>query len=135
MTDTMFSLADKLIHHKEVKDKLAADTTANNAAIKQLEEWLATELVNAGIDGFTMNGKKLSYSTTLYPGPNKYRKEDLYDWLTNNGFEHMVEPKVNPQSFGALIRELMRNNNNELPEDLVDLVSVYEKPSIRVTKA
>jgi len=133
-SDDMFVLADELIRLKELKEDLATKTTENNRAIDALEQSIANELMQSGTDGFRRGGRTFFYTTKVFVRPNKAREDDLFDWLANNGYEHMVKASVNTNTLRAAVKEMIEANDGDLPDHLDDLVVVTEIPTIGVRK-
>ena len=53
--------------------------------------------------------------------------------MKQHGFEHLFT--INSQTLSATVKELKTNNDDTLPEWLEGLISIYEQPSIRVSKS
>lgn len=136
MDNSLEGLADRLILLRSEKKRLDELTKKNNLAISSIEEWMINEFIKSGgTTKFSRNGNTFYYTTKVFVSPNKSRKEELYDWLTNNGFDHMVQTNVNTNTLRSAVREMMDDNDGDVPDDIAELVNVYEQPTIGVRKS
>lgn len=130
----ILALASTLAELKERKKQLDAELKDLNQKIAETEEELSARMIEEEIQNFNHAGKTFYIQTKLYASPVAERKHELFAWLKANGFGDMVTESVNHNTLCAFIREQLEENN-ELPEDLAELVHVYEKTSVGMRKA
>lgn len=85
------------------------------------------------LTSFKRDGTTFSLVTQEYPAPEPDRKPELWEAMKQNGFEDLFT--INSQTLTATVKELIAENNGELPEWLCGLIKVAEKNSIRMTKS
>ena len=132
--DDIFSLADRLQKLKEHKKRLDDETKSVNAMIEEVETQLAGLMVDQEMQNFTRNGRMFYLQTKTYARAVAERKQELYEWLKENGFGDLVYETVNTNSLAAFVREQLEEAD-ELPEGLGELVNVYERTTVGMRKA
>ena len=122
------------------KDELAEQTKANNAAKEQLEQEICQLMVDEEkpstiVDGFTYSLQQ----TTMY---SKKSEEALaeagivfFDVLREQGLGDLLVEKVDPRTLQSSVRAMAEENDGELPEELVECLSIYEKLTLSKRKA
>lgn len=122
------------------KEELAEQTKANNAAKEQLEQEICQMMVDDEkpstiVDGFTYSLQQ----TTMY---SKKSEEALaeagivfFDVLREQGLGDIIVEKVDPRTLQSSVRAMAEENDGELPEDLVECLSIYEKLTLSKRKA
>lgn len=122
------------------KDELAEQTKANNAAKEQLEQEICQLMVDEEkpstiVDGFTYSLQQ----TTMY---SKKSEEALaeagivfFDVLREQGLGDIIVEKVDPRTLQSSVRAMAEENDGELPEELVECLSIYEKLTLSKRKA
>lgn len=122
------------------KDELAEQTKANNAAKEQLEQEICQLMVDEEkpstiVDGFTYSLQQ----TTMY---SKKSEEALaeagivfFDVLREQGLGDLIVEKVDPRTLQSSVRAMAEENDGELPEELVECLSIYEKLTLSKLKA
>ena len=129
----MFDLADELSDLRERKKKMEEELKSINARIEFYEAELVKEMINEEVQNFTRGGQLFYLSTRTWASPVPERKAELYSWLKDHGFGDLVQETVNTQTLSAWVREQIEEA--ELPEDLRQLVNVYEKQTIGIRRA
>lgn len=122
------------------KDELAEQTKANNAAKEQLEQEICQMMVDEEKPSTVVDG--FSYSlqqTTMY---SKKSEADLaeagivfFDVLREQGLGDLIVEKVDPRTLQSSVRAMAEENDGELPEELVECLSIYEKLTLSKRKA
>ena len=138
----MNALDQKIREYKAVldrKDELAELTKENNAAKEALEQEICQMMVdeekpNTVVDGFTYSLQQ----TTMY---SKKSEEALaeagivfFDVLREQGLGDIIVEKVDPRTLQSTVRA-MAEECEELPEELVECLSIYEKLTLSKRKA
>lgn len=122
------------------KDELAEQTKANNAAKEQLEQEICQLMVDEEkpstiVDGFTYSLQQ----TTMY---SKKSEEALaeagivfFDVLRGQGLGDLIVERVDPRTLQSSVRAMAEENDGELPEELAECLSIYEKLTLSKRKA
>ena len=101
---------------------------------KQLE--LIQEMQEQDLTEFSVDniGKRFTMKKDIFANCLAQDKPKLLDVLIENGYSDIVKTDVNPKSLNALVKELTANGEEELPAYLQDVLNIYVKPKISVTK-
>ena len=134
MEQEIFALADELSELRDRKKALGDELKAVNDRITELEEQLASKMVEEEIQSFQRSGKTFYVTTKVFANAVPERKAQLFAWLKENGFGDMVQETVNSQTLAAWVREQLADSD-QLPEGLGELINVYEKTTVGVRKA
>ena len=122
------------------KEELAELTKENNAAKEALEQEICQMMVDEEkpstiVDGFTYSLQQ----TTMY---SKKSEEALaeagivfFDVLREQGLGDLIVEKVDPRTLQSSVRAMAEENDGELPEELVECLSIYEKLTLSKRKA
>lgn len=62
------------------------------------------------------------------------RKEDMFQALKSNGYAELVTETVNANTLASFVKEQKELNNDEIPDWISSVVSVFEKVSVGVRK-
>jgi predicted nucleic acid-binding Zn-ribbon protein len=130
----VFSLADRLKELRERKSELNEEIKAVNAELEEVEAKLAEAMVAEEIQNFARNGQMYYLQSKVYASAVPERKQELYEWLKENGYGDLVYETVNANSLAAFVREQLEESD-ELPEGLSELVNVYEETTVGIRKA
>ena len=134
MTDTiMYQLAERLKDLKTQKKNLEADLKDINGELAVVEADLAEVMASDEVQNFTRDGNMFYLSNKLYASTKAGQQEALSDWLKENGHGAIVKETVHHQTLNAFVKELL--SDDELPEELEDMVNVFEKVTVGVRKA
>ena len=112
MNEQIFTLADRLKDAKERKKELDA----------------------MEVERFSRNGSTFYLSTRLYASPQAGRKDEMMQALKDNGYGSIVVETVNANTLASFVKEQKAANDDEVPEWLSDVVSVFEKMTVGVRK-
>lgn len=122
------------------KEELANLTKENNAEKERLEQEICQLMVDEEkpstiVDGFTYSLQQ----TTMY---SKKSEEALaeagivfFDVLREQGLGDLIVEKVDPRTLQSSVRAMAEENDGELPEELVECLSIYEKLTLSKRKA
>ena len=127
-----FELAEFLKELRDQKDELEEKVKGLNAEIESVTQELIDDLIANESTGFNYKGYNFSLVVKEYPGPEPERKDELWQAMKEQGFEHLFT--INSQTLGATLKELKANNDDILPEWLDGLVKIAEKATIRISK-
>ena len=129
----MLELADQLKELRDRKSAAQAELKEIGAEIDAVESALIEIMTAEECTGFKRGGSTFSLVIKEYPGAVPECKEQLYAQMKKHGFEHLFT--INSQTLSATVKELKTDNDDTLPEWLEGLISIYEQPSIRVSKS
>lgn len=122
------------------KDNLAELTKENNAVKEDLEQEICKMMVDEEkpstiVDGFSYSLQQ----TVMY---SKKSEEALaeagivfFDVLREQGLGDIIVEKVDPRTLQSSVRAMAEEMDGELPEDLVECLSIYEKLTLSKRKA
>lgn len=128
-------MADRLQELRDEKEQLELSLKETNAMIEVVEQDLIAAMVTAELDSFRRNGHTYSLKVETYASAKADRKEELFEALRNNNAGSLVQEQVNANSLRAFVKELKANNDDEIPEWIVDYINVYDKTKIAVRKS
>lgn len=153
-TNKLSILAAELLRLRSEKDRLKRETDENSAQIEETQAALWDLMTEVEIPSFAHGGFNFAMKEMLFASPHAENKEQVYDWLKENGYGDLVKETVNANTFTSLIREMYASAESQrqellndgvvpeeieemvsdLPPDLEPMVNVYKKPTIGVTK-
>lgn len=128
-------MADRLQELRDEKEQLEMALKETNGMIEAVEQDLVAAMVTAELDSFKRNGHTYSLKIDTYASAKADRKEELFEALRNNNAGDLVQEQVNANSLRAFVKELKANNDDEIPEWIIDYINVYEKTKISVRKS
>lgn len=120
------------------KDELAEQTKENNAAIEELKQQIAQEMIDNESPVISRNGFRYSLAQkTQYSkkGEEKLLEEgiDFFEVLRNEGLGDLIVETVNARTLSSSMKAYVEENG-ELSEDLAKCISVYETFDIQKRK-
>lgn len=128
------TMADRLQELRDEKEQLEISLKETNAMIEAVEQDLVAAMVTAELDSFKRNGHSYSLKVDTFASAKAECKEELFEALRNNDAGDLVQEQVNANSLRAFVKELKANNDDEIPEWIVNFINVYEKTKIAVRK-
>lgn len=132
MNDNLLELADKYLQVREEKAELDAKSKDLSCELDDMEKQMIELMTNQEIDSFKRNGILYSIVTREFQNANPERKDELYLQMKKNGFEHLFT--INTNTLSATVKELMAENEGNLPTWLEGLINRTEKQVIRIKK-
>ena len=120
---------------RDEKEQLEMALKETNGMIEAVEQDLVAAMVTAELDSFKRNGHTYSLKIDTYASAKADRKEELFEALRKNNAGDLVQEQVNANSLRAFVKELKANNDDEIPEWIVDYINVYDKTKISVRKS
>lgn len=130
----LFQLADRMKELKEQKKHLEDTLKEVNGAIEETNEKMVQIMTQQEIQNFNRAGQLFYLSTRTFASPAAGQQEALCSWLKENGYGDLVKETVYSQTLSAFIKELLEEDD-ELPEELQELINVYEKTTVGMKKA
>lgn len=122
------------------KDNLAALTKENNAAKEELEQEICKMMVDEEkpstvVDGFTYTLQQ----TVMYSKKSEEALAeaglDFFDVLREQGLGDLIVERVDPRTLQSSVRAMAEESDGELPEELAECLSIYEKLTLSKRKA
>ncbi len=138
MDNAMFELADRLRSLRESKNNTEQALKEINADIETIEHELADVMADAECSNFTRGDKMFILTTTTRWSAETERRDDLYDTLRKNGYDHLFS--VNHQTLASFVKEQVQETADDkgethVPEWLAGLVKSYDDIGITMRKA
>lgn len=134
MNNKIFDLADQLKAAKDKKKELDAQVKELGTEIERLDLALSDAMTEAECERFSRNGTTFYLNTRLFASPVAGRKEDMFQALKSNGYAELVTETVNANTLASFVKEQKELNNDEIPDWISSVVSVFEKVSVGVRK-
>jgi hypothetical protein len=129
----LFIIADDLVRYRDQKKEIEEALKATNELIAQTEEQLVTAMVEEEMQNFTRNGRQFILTNRTYANAKAGMMPAVCEWMKDNGLADMVKESVHPQTLQAWVKEQIEEAG-ALPEELSELVNVYEKSGISIRK-
>jgi len=129
----LFSISDKLVELRDRKKTIEDALKELNEVINQTEEQLVAAMVEEEMQNFTRNSHQFILTTRTYANAKSGMMPAVCDWMKGNGMEGIVKESIHPQTLQAWVKEQIEELG-ALPEELVELVNVYEKSGISIRK-
>ncbi len=139
MAKNLTDLVKELRSLLDEKDAIAAQTTANNAAIEAKKQEIVQEMIDSDTDSTTVGG--YTYSLQAKTKYSKIGDEalagagvDFLDTLRMEGFGHLIKETVNAQTLQGAMSNFV-DEHGELTDGLQSIIRVYEYNDISCKKA
>jgi predicted house-cleaning noncanonical NTP pyrophosphatase (MazG superfamily) len=129
------SMAETLFRLSCEADEAEAKKKAANAKFDIVNESLTKQMVANRLPQFIYRGFNFELDTEFHVNVLKANKPNVQDWLRNNGHSDLLTEDYSPSSFKSLVKEIRELNNDELPEDLAKLITIYEPVVVSMKKA
>lgn len=134
----LYNLIDEYKDLLDRKEELADATKMNNAAIEDVKQKIAQEMINNESPVVSRNGFRYSLAEkTMY---SKKAEEtlmeeglDFFDVLRNEGLGDLIVETVNARTLSSSMKAYVEENG-ELSEDLAKCINVYETYDIQIRK-
>jgi hypothetical protein len=133
VNQSMFELADQYKELKDRKKQLEDQLKEINAQIESIQRDLAIDMINEEIGNFKRGDFIYVLTTKTHVSPKAGCKPKLIEWLKQSEYSDMVKEDVHSRTLESWARELLENE--ELPEELEDLLNVYEKQTVTIRKS
>ena len=129
----LFIVADDLVRYRDQKKEIEEALKEINELITQTEEQLVAAMVAEEMQNFTRNGRQFILTNRTYANAKAGMMPAICDWMKGHELGDMVKESVHPQTLQAWVKEKMEEAG-ALPEELSELVNVYEKSGISIRK-
>ena len=129
----LFATADTLADLRDQKKKTEDALKEINEMITQTEEQLVAAMIEEEMQNFTRNGRQFILTSRTYANAKAGMMPKVCDWMKDNALGDMVKESIHPQTLQAWVKEQIEEAGS-LPEELSELVNVYEKSGISIRK-
>jgi len=129
----LFIVADDLVRYRNQKKEIEEALKEINELIAQTEEQLVNSMIEEEMQNFTRNGRQFILTNRTYANAKAGMMPAICDWMKGHELGDMVKESVHPQTLQAWVKEKMEEAG-ALPEELSELVNVYEKSGISIRK-
>lgn len=129
------AMADRLQELRDEKEQLEISLKETNAMIEAIEQDLVAAMLTAELDSFKRNGHTYSLKIDTYASAKAECKQELFEALRNNNAGDLIQEQVNANRLRAFVKELKANNDDEIPEWIVNYINVYDRAKIAVRKS
>lgn len=135
ITAEITSLIDQFKALLDAKDDLAEQTKRNNTEVIEYLDKLAQAMVDAEIDQVGRHGINWKLKPTTKYSKKAGKDAELFDLLRDHGLGDLIKETVNAQTLQGAMSEFAKENDDELPEEFAEVISVYEYMDISHRKA
>ena len=129
----LFIIADDLVRYRDQKKEIEEALKEINTLITETEEQLVAQMVEEEMQNFTRNGKQFILTVRTHANAKAGMMPAICDWMKENDLGDMVKESVHSQTLQAWAKERIEEDG-ALPEELSELVNVYEKSGISIRK-
>lgn len=135
ITAEVTTLIDRFKDLLDRKEELAEETKHNNAEVIECRDKLAAAMVEAEIDQVGRHGINWKLKPTTKFSKKAGMDDALFELLREHGLGDLIKPTVNAQTLQGAMSELAKENDDELPEEFAEVISVYEYMDVSHRKA
>jgi hypothetical protein len=129
----LFIVADDLVRYRDQKKEIEEALKEINELIAQTEEQLVSAMIGEEMQNFTRNGRQFVLTSRTYANAKAGMMPEICSWMKDNGLGDMVKESIHPKTLQAWVKEQIEEAG-ALPEELSELVNVYEKSGISIRK-
>ena len=129
----LFTTADRLVTLRDRKKELEDELKEVNAEIAGTEEQLVSAMIEEEMQNFTRNGRQFILTNRTYANAKAGMMPAVCEWMKDNGLGDMVKESIHPKTLQAWVKEQIEEAG-ALPEELSELVNVYERSGISIRK-
>ena len=136
-------LDEKLRRYMQVldkKDRLAEETKQNNKEKEDLEQEICKIMIDEEkpsqvVDGYNFSLKQETCYSKISEEKLAEKGLDFFEVLREQGIGDIIVERVDPRTLNSTCRGMAEENDGELPEELKEVLSIYEKLGISKRKA
>lgn len=132
---TLFENLDELNRLLNEKDELKEKTKENSAAIDSLKKTIADQMLNDETTKVVRSGHSFTLQEKVKYSKKAGNDERFFETLRENDLGDLIKETVNAQTLQGAIKSIVEENSGELPEDLAEVINVYEYLDIGRRKA
>lgn len=135
ITAEITELIDRYKALLDRKEELAEETKRNNADVAECRDQLAQAMIEAEVDQVGRHGINWQLKPTTKYSKKAGKDDELFELLREHGLGDLIKETVNAQTLQGAMSELASENDDELPEEFAEVISVYEYMDISRRKA
>jgi hypothetical protein len=130
---TLYEKACKFKVLRDLKEQLESQLKETNKNLDQAETELSDLMIAQEISKFPHNGATFYLSTKLHANSIAARRTDLRIWLIMSGQGQILLDTVDDKKLTSYVKGLL-DESDELPPELSECITVFEKPSVCIRK-
>ena len=130
----LFMLADELMRLRQQKECLEESVKEINQQLNSVDYKLCELMTELKTQNFTRDGLQFILTNKPKVSAAADGKEDLFVALRAHGYGDLITETVNTNTLSAFVKEQIDQNDENLPEWLDGLVSVFERVTCTVRK-
>lgn len=124
----------EFIDIEERRKKLETELKEVKAEKAELEAVLIEQFENSDLDNkISIAGKTIYVKTTISATISD--KRAAIEILKKTGYDYVVKEDFNARSLGALVREIIEENGEELPAEFGDVIKPFYRSSLGMRAA
>lgn len=127
-----FDAIKRVIELDEEIGELSAKANQLKAERTRLEEMLVEQYAMNGLTSMNCDGRTLYRNVEKYANAKAECRDQIVEWARREGLADMIA--VNPARFKSWCKERIQEDGN-LPAEIADKVTFYERVSLRNRKA
>lgn len=133
MDTKLLQLSDKLKKLREKKERLDNEVKANNEEIEVTQNSMIEIMMSEELMSFNRDGVVFSLVNQQFPSAEPNKKIELWAAMKKQGYEDLFT--INSRTLQGTLKEIITNNEDNIPDWLDGLIKMSEKIIIRVSKS
>lgn len=126
--------ADLILDLEDMKSMLKLCGEAVNEQLEARKVEMNQLMIQHDKPYWPSRGKRISPDSKHFYSPANGVGDPLVaSWFRDHGRGDVVKEQIHAQTFSAAVREIVEENNGELPSDLAPLVRDTERVTVRIT--
>lgn len=137
MVKSMLVLADTIAGDREKLRKLKEEERILRAKLEAEKAELAEMMTEEEVNNFRRGDRQFILTRNLHAGVRGGRQDDFFEWLRKNDLGDLIRETVHVKTLESWVKSYRDEETSELdlPDELRDLLNIFEKPDISVRKA
>lgn len=130
----LFGYAKELVKLKNIKKEYESVLDKVKRDIEETENIMIDMMLEEEIQNFNKDGQTFYLATQVSASMPVDNRADIIDWFkSQKHYSGLVKETIDSRTLSAWVKE--RKEEDDLPEDIVGKLNIYEKTVIRVRKA
>jgi N-acetyl-anhydromuramyl-L-alanine amidase AmpD len=131
---SVFDLANRLVDLKATKKAQEDDLDYTKEQITKIEELIVDLMVQDEIQNFNMDGRTFYLSNRLHASIPADEKENVIRLFKEHPFySGLVKESIDSKTLSAWVKE--RREEGDMPKEIEEKLSIYEKTVVGVRKS
>jgi hypothetical protein len=136
---TLQELIGKYEEHRTLKAELEDQVKANNAALAEIEEKIADQMIEDDTPQIAVGGYSYSLKQETkysFKGAEKLAAAglDKFDVLRENGFDFLIKETVDPRTLNSTMKE-QAGTDEGIPDEVMEILTTFDVVGINRRKA